>query len=175
MTKSELKRLRRLRELKKAARVSGQANDRDQMNRFLRAPFQRHSDTSREAASRIEGGSHTLRGEVLRLLRREGPLTDEEVQDRLGMPSSTERPRRVELVRLQLVGDSGTTRQTRSGRKATLWEATRTRAHCCPRCSSPNNHVVSGQEKRYRDALFDGLEYKACDACGHTWLIKNGR
>lgn len=49
--------------------------------------------------------------------------TDEELQDLLQMNPNTERPRRVELVRMGLVRDSGLTRTTRSGRKATVWVA----------------------------------------------------
>jgi hypothetical protein len=47
--------------------------------------------------------------------------TDEEIQFVVGMNPSTQRPRRIELVRMGLVRDSGTTRLTRAGRKATVW------------------------------------------------------
>lgn len=78
---------------------------------------------SQEAARSVEGGAATLRARVLDLLRRVGPLTDEEMQERLPMPPNTQRPRRLELVAGGLVEDSGTTRPTRSGRQATVWRA----------------------------------------------------
>jgi hypothetical protein len=48
--------------------------------------------------------------------------TDEELQDALGMNPNTQRPRRIELVERGLVRDSGRTRKTKSGRRATVWE-----------------------------------------------------
>jgi hypothetical protein len=63
-----------------------------------------------------------MRGRVLELLRECGPLTDEEMQVRLEMNPSTQRPRRIELVGMGLVVDSGTTRKTRSGRSAVAWK-----------------------------------------------------
>ncbi|NBW23185.1 MAG: hypothetical protein EBR82_86100, partial [Caulobacteraceae bacterium] len=47
-------------------------------------------------------------------------LTDEEMQTRLGMNPSTQRPRRIELVRRGLVVECGT-RRTASGRMAVVW------------------------------------------------------
>jgi hypothetical protein len=63
---------------------------------------------------------------VLDLLRDVLPhgLTDEQMQTYLGMNPSTQRPRRIELVRSGLVVDSGFKRPTRSGRDATVWRAT---------------------------------------------------
>lgn len=88
-------------------------------------PAQRHSATSREAAARIVTGAKSLRGRVLMALLAAGPrgMTDEELQDGLLINPSTQRPRRVELVRMGLVLDSGTTRATRAGRRATVWVA----------------------------------------------------
>lgn len=48
-------------------------------------------------------------------------MTDEEVQDALGMGANTQRPRRVELVQQGLVVDSGSKRRTRSGNDAVVW------------------------------------------------------
>lgn len=94
--------------------------------RQLGIPYQRHSRSSRAAARSIEPAAGTCQARVLaevRLFPKFG-LTDEEIQSRLGMSSSTERPRRVELVRLGLVRDSGFMRPTTSGRLAVLWIAT---------------------------------------------------
>jgi hypothetical protein len=49
-------------------------------------------------------------------------LTDEEMQRRLEMNPSTQRPRRIELARRGLVVECGT-RRTSSGRMATVWKA----------------------------------------------------
>jgi DNA-binding IclR family transcriptional regulator len=67
---------------------------------------------------------NALQRKVLELLRAtpEG-LTDEEVQRRLDMNPSTQRPRRIELARRGLVVEAGT-RRTASGRMATVWRTT---------------------------------------------------
>jgi hypothetical protein len=84
------------------------------------------SATSREAAERIKPQAATLRLAVLECLRSSADgLTDEEVQLRLGMPGSTQRPRRIELVAMGLVADSGRTRKTASGRSAAVYIARR--------------------------------------------------
>lgn len=89
------------------------------------APYQGHSDTSREAAEAIEPDAATLRGQVLCFIRQRGETgaTDDEVQIGLRMNPSTERPRRIELWRIGLVKQTARKRPTRSGRNATVWEA----------------------------------------------------
>ncbi len=97
------------------------------------APAQSHSRTSREAAGSLQGRDFK-RQAVLDAFRKAGPvhanpppfgivggLTDEELVEVLNMPSSTARPRRVELVRDGLLMDSSHTRKTRSNRAATVW------------------------------------------------------
>lgn len=85
--------------------------------------YQRGSRTSREAAERVDAA--TLRERVFRHIayREAWGMTDEECQDALAMNPSTQRPRRVELVRAGRVVDSGRTRPTRSGRQAVVWIA----------------------------------------------------
>lgn len=85
-------------------------------------PAQRHSDTSVAAAEAIKPRADTLRGIYLAWLTENGPATDEQAQEALSMPASTQRPRRVELCRAGLVRDSGRTALTRSGRRAVRWE-----------------------------------------------------
>lgn len=82
------------------------------------------SVSSLRAAKAAVEWAPSARVEVLAylLLEPEG-ATDEEIQRDLRMNGSTERPRRVELVELGLVRDSGGTGRTRSGGKATVWEA----------------------------------------------------
>jgi hypothetical protein len=89
-------------------------------------PFQRHSPTSEEAAERHEPRARTERARVLDAIRKsvEDGLTDEECQDALLMNPSTQRPRRVELVKGGFVVDSGRTRPTHAGYPAAVWIAT---------------------------------------------------
>jgi hypothetical protein len=100
--------------------------DFDTRRELMAPPAQSHSRTSQAAAEQIQPNAGTLRAEVLEHLRKSGPhgATDEEMQTALGMNPSTQRPRRIELVRAGLASDSGTTRPTISGRQATVWKAT---------------------------------------------------
>ena len=89
-----------------------------------RAPSARGSVTSAQAADSLGPATlNAMQRRVLALLEAtpEG-LTDEEMQTRLGMNPSTQRPRRIELVRRGLVIECGT-RRTASGRMATVWRA----------------------------------------------------
>ena len=90
------------------------------------APHVRDSETSRESAESIEPKAATLRGIVLAFIRGRGlyGATDEEMQEAIPMPPSTQRPRRIELVAARFVHDSGIRRRTRSGRAAAVWTAT---------------------------------------------------
>ena len=74
------------------------------------APAQQHSRTSMAAADSME------------FLKTRGVhgATDEEIAAGLEMNPSTQRPRRIELVRRGLVVEAGT-RKTKSGRFATAW------------------------------------------------------
>lgn len=84
-----------------------------------------HGPTAHAAASAIEPVSGAQRRAVLRVLTDAGAagLTDEEMQERLVMDPSSQRPRRVELVNAGLVVDSGRKRQTSARRQATVWTA----------------------------------------------------
>lgn len=88
-------------------------------------PAQADSETSVAAAESIEPTAGTLRAQVLEYLRKCGSAgaTDEEIQVALAMNPSTQRPRRIELVRSGHVTDSGQTRSTASRRAATIWKA----------------------------------------------------
>ncbi len=90
-----------------------------------RAPSVNGSITSAKAADSLGPATlNALQRQVLALLQATpGGLTDEEMQTRLGMNPSTQRPRRIELARRGLVVEAGT-RKTASGRMATVWQAT---------------------------------------------------
>jgi hypothetical protein len=87
-----------------------------------RAPAARGSVTSAQAADSLGPATlSALQRRVLALLEATPDgLTDEEMQTRLGMNPSTQRPRRIELVRRGLVVECGT-RRTASGRMASVW------------------------------------------------------
>ena len=89
---------------------------------FDMAPSVNGSATSAQAADSLTPATlNNMQRRVLELLAAtpEG-LTDEEMQRRLRMNPSTQRPRRIELVRRGLVVEAGT-RKAMSGRYATAW------------------------------------------------------
>jgi len=91
---------------------------------FCDLKYVRGSETSLEAALAIEPTTGTLRWRVLHELRKyPNGLTDHQMQELIPMNPSTQRPRRVELVRANLVKKSGYTRITPSGRQADVWVA----------------------------------------------------
>lgn len=92
---------------------------------IARAPYQRHSQTSRNAASSAEPTAGTKRAQALAYLRSQGAVgaTDEEMQAHIPMNPNTQRPRRVELVMAGLVKDSGRCRRTQGGDLAVVWVA----------------------------------------------------
>ncbi len=102
---------------------NGRVGIRHRVCPALAAPAQAHSETSLEAAAKITPITPNLRDRVERHLRI-WPSTDEEGATTLGIELNTYRPRRVELVALSKVHDSGRTRKTRSGSDATIWEIT---------------------------------------------------
>ena len=89
------------------------------------APFVPHSPESFRAAVGIECSRVTLRRSVYRDILYSGDhgRTDDELQVRLSMNPSTERPRRIELWEAGLIRKNGHCRITRSGRTAAVWIA----------------------------------------------------
>jgi hypothetical protein len=80
------------------------------------------SETSLAAAEALKL-ANTKRGRVYRAIHISGRLgaTDEELQGRLNMNPSTQRPRRVELIELGVIEPAPFTRQTASNRAARVW------------------------------------------------------
>ncbi len=97
--------------------------DRPPVDRAAPGKYQQQgqSSSSRIAAERVRPRSGTQRAKVLHLLMYEGPMTDEEMQERLVMSANTQRPRRVELVQQGWVRDSGLRRPTSTGQDAVVW------------------------------------------------------
>lgn len=93
------------------------------------APFIRQSATSRQAAELILPKAGTLRRKVYDFIAGCGPrgATDDEMQARIPMDPSTQRPRRIELHKARLIEAASNTdctartRKTRSGRDAVVW------------------------------------------------------
>ena len=84
--------------------------------------FQRHSPTSRAAAESMTPTTiNACQRKVLDYLadHPEG-ATDEEMQLGIPMQPSTQRPRRIELVKLRMIEQAGEGK-TRSGRRAAKW------------------------------------------------------
>jgi hypothetical protein len=91
------------------------------------APAVMSSAPSIAAADAILPHLAHLEALVLRALQRFPAgmgATDQELQRLCRLSGDTERPRRVRLVELGLVEDSGQTRRGASGRKATVWTVT---------------------------------------------------
>ena len=72
---------------------------------------------ARQTPAKVTGD----RARVLKLLAEAGPLTDEQIAERLGMGPNTVRPRRGELVRAGMVRAVDDAGRTRTGSKATRW------------------------------------------------------
>ncbi len=76
----------------------------------------------REAALSIYDGLNELEARVLRYLAGcDDGATDEEGIEATGLKDNTYRPRRIKLMALGRVTDSGRTRPTHCGRKAVVW------------------------------------------------------
>jgi len=85
--------------------------------------FVKTSKTSKDAARSLAGEAPTLRARVYEYIASQGELgaTDDEIELALTMKHQTASARRRELVLKGDIIDSGKTRVTSSGRKATVW------------------------------------------------------
>ena len=91
-----------------------------------RAPYRRHSVSSREGAKRIEPTLDTMMGRALAAYRFAGDrgLTDEELADQLGVKLTTAIPRRHELIKKNYVALAPAgRRKASSGQKVGYWVA----------------------------------------------------
>jgi hypothetical protein len=79
---------------------------------------------SQDAADAVEPNAETLRAAVLAYVRSRGAqgATDDEIQTALGLSGNTERPRRWELWKTDLIQAQGWRRNAR-GRKCAVWVA----------------------------------------------------
>jgi len=83
-------------------------------------PYQRDSETSREAAEHIEPVAGTLRAQVRRFIERRGAwgATRDEICASLNLTIQSVTPRVNELLRDGHVIEPGQRRMTRAGRRA---------------------------------------------------------
>ena len=89
----------------------------------LLLPFQKHSDTSREAAESMKPHVRSLKDTVyVTLVHAKHGMTAEEICTATGLKGDTVRPRIVELVREDRIIVAGK-RKTKSGRNADVWVA----------------------------------------------------
>lgn len=81
------------------------------------------SDTSVAAAQSVKQFTPKTRNKVELAIRMNSSygMTDDEIEDYLGMRHQSASARRRELVLMGRVVDSGRRRTTRSGRKAAVW------------------------------------------------------
>jgi len=79
------------------------------------------TSTSLEALEKNKSHIGNLHYQILAALKH-GAMTDEELQAACDMNPNTERPRRIELVQIGKVRNSGRFGKTNSGCKAILWE-----------------------------------------------------
>ena len=88
------------------------------MSEEISLPFASGSETSRKAAERMAARPTRIRADHRRIMNVQlsGPKTERENQTILGMSGDTQRPRRLELVQLGEVVDTGERRN-----RSTLW------------------------------------------------------
>lgn len=81
--------------------------------------------TSREAAAAVASRVRPQAEAVLEAIRASvDGLTDQEIGAATGLAGDSIRPRRGELLNMNLIRDSGRRRTLESGRKAIVWVAT---------------------------------------------------
>lgn len=85
-------------------------------------PGSKREGTSRAAAEHVAPRAKTLRDRVLDLLKADA-LTADECAQRLGETVLSVRPRLSELVKMDLIYDTGLTSKNSSGVRATIWRA----------------------------------------------------
>lgn len=86
------------------------------------APGYKRPGTSQAAAEAVKPVAKPLRDQVLTLLKIQ-PLTADQCADWLGVDRLAIRPRLSELVKMNLIEDTGETRPNKSLVKATVWKA----------------------------------------------------
>ena len=91
----------------------------------LFTPLARTTDpeTSKTAGRSMRKGAAVQRDQIVNALRAHGPMHHAEIDRTMAWPHPTAARRMKELVRMELVRDTGRTRPTETGRNATVYEA----------------------------------------------------
>lgn len=89
----------------------------------LEIPYVRHSRTSKEAAERIKGFAARQRSIVLEFIMEHGPVSDQEIENGLGMSGNSARPRRIELAESGKIVKHPEDGKSLSGRPVRRWIA----------------------------------------------------
>lgn len=79
------------------------------------------SGPSQEAAEKVSARVNYLQGKCLEALRAHGPMTADEIAEKVGETILSIRPRCTELQANGRIQDSGVRRRNVSGRRATVW------------------------------------------------------
>lgn len=87
---------------------------------YPRHPGSKRAGTSRRAAEIVAPRAPTLRDKVLALLKADA-MTADEAAAALGESILSIRPRLSELVKMDLIYDTGLTSKNASGVNATIW------------------------------------------------------
>jgi len=90
---------------------------------MMESLFDHKIDTSREAFLSILPLISDMKARVLNAIR-DNPSTDDGLEHLLGLKHQTLSARRGELVKDELIEESGEYLKTRSGRKARVWRIT---------------------------------------------------
>lgn len=94
----------------------------DKLPSRVGAPYQRHSETSREAAAAIAPKVGKLQASVLAYIKAHPRSTDAQIIAGMDRGANSIRPRRIELQGLGLIRQDGVVVQS-NGRKAAVWVA----------------------------------------------------
>lgn len=89
---------------------------------YPNSPGYKRAGTSKRAAEAMKPRAPTLRDRVLALLKADA-FTADECAARLGETVLSIRPRLSELVKLNLIYDTGLTSKNASGVRAVIWRA----------------------------------------------------
>lgn len=79
--------------------------------------------TSHEAASRVHEFAPSQHQQIIAILKANGPLTPEQIGDKMAIDAYAVRKRLPELERIGLATTTGEVKKTRSGRSQRVWEA----------------------------------------------------
>ena len=99
-------------------------------NRYPNHPGHKARDTSRAAADAIAGASPKIRDKIYTAIKASDGLTADEACHRANVSLLSGRPRVTELMRVNLVHDTGRRRELNSGKMGIVWARTAPKRYC---------------------------------------------